>query len=563
MAANRCFGSSNKSNSNSSDYTISNKQKTIFTGIVNQIPTNFNKTNGQKYNKNFGLDSNCNLTSSKSYDLLLDVTKGRRIANPLLPTSNGDFIGTSSHEAWSGNLYSINYNNNGINNVVDTSYNAGNDNTTIIFPMTDSELYPGIIVDPSYQIFYDGCSSRNNNRNVWRSNLVDMSLLNIDFANNNYYKQNILNSQKLYGMNFPEKVSFNISSTCPTKEVETGTCPTKEVDTGTIIENSDGTLSGKIFSSNEALERLRGCTKINGDLLLRGFTGEIDFSVFDCLQEIIGFFGIAFNAKLTKVSGFGNLQTVKGDFFIAFNAKLIEVSGFEKLKGVGGNFVFNENAELKTLSGFEKLVSVRRDFGIENNAELTRISGFGNLKTVGEIFGINFNAELTTISGFENLEKVDGSFKMDTNAKLTTLSGFGNLEKVGGYFIISNNAKLTTLSGFGNLERVGSEFNISFNALLTTLSGFGNLETVGYFFQIFDNSSGVPATNNIVLTISGFGSFRTTPNPKGITGNLILQGLSETQKISISQAIINNMTNINFTLGDTITGVTVSDVVIT
>lgn len=43
MSANRCFGSSNKSNSTSSDYTIANKQKTIFTGIVNQVnsPTKF------------------------------------------------------------------------------------------------------------------------------------------------------------------------------------------------------------------------------------------------------------------------------------------------------------------------------------------------------------------------------------------------------------------------------------------------------------------------------------------------------------------------------------------
>ena len=223
MSANRCFGSSNKSNSTSSDYTIANKQKTIFTGIVNQVnsPTKFVKSNGQSYNKNFKIN-NCNeLTSSKSYDLLLDVTKGRRIANPLLPTSNGTTIGTSSNEAWSGNLYSINYNNKGIDNVVDTSYNAGNDNT-IIFPMTQTAidadsswngLYPGVMIDPSYQLFYDACSLRNNNGNgnVWRNNLVDMSLSNIDFTQNNYYKQHTLNSQKLYGMNFPEKVKFDIS----------------------------------------------------------------------------------------------------------------------------------------------------------------------------------------------------------------------------------------------------------------------------------------------------------------------------------------------------------------
>jgi len=52
----------------------------------------------------------------------------------------------------------------------------------------------------------------------------------------------------------------------------------------------------------------------------------------------------------------------------------------------------------------------------------------------------------------------------------------------------------------------------------------------------------VSATNMIVLTIDAFGNFTTT-TPKGISGNLIVQGVSINQLISISNAIKNNMIN--------------------
>ena len=212
-------------------------------------------------------------------------------------------------------------------------------------------------------------------------------------------------------------------------------CPTKVVDTGTVVFNPDGTITGTFFSTDASLDQFRGCTKINGDLVISGFTtDEINFSVFDCLQEITGNFIIAENALLTTISGFVNLETVGGSF------------------------------------------------GIFNNAELTTVSGFVNLETVG-----------------------------------------------------------------GNLEIVGRYFQISGNVLLTTILGFVKLQTVGEYFSITNNGGSVNTAVGVtvVLTIDdAFGSFITTPNPKGITGNLILQGFSATKKISISQAIIDNMTNV-------------------
>jgi hypothetical protein len=203
ISAEKCFSNSNDSNKSSCDYTKKIKQKTIYNNIVTQLQsqTNFIKSNGVNYNQNFGLHNNC-LAFAKSYDLLLDVTKGKYYSQPTVDPA------WTSNESWSAGLYSVNYSANGVNAVVDTSYNAGNANQDI-FPMTQSAeladiswngLYPGVRIDPSYNIFYNECE----NQNYWRDKLVNMS-----FDNTNYYKQNKQKSEQLYGMAYPGNVSFN------------------------------------------------------------------------------------------------------------------------------------------------------------------------------------------------------------------------------------------------------------------------------------------------------------------------------------------------------------------
>ena len=228
MCADRCFSNSNGSNS-SSDYTRSTKQKTIFTDVVNQVQnqTNFIKNNGVNYNENFGLHNNC-LAFAKSYDLLLDVTKGKYYTTPVEDPN------WNSNEAWSAGLYSVDYPANNVNVVVDTSYNAGNGNR-IIFPMTQSAelaeiswngLYPGVRVDPSYNIFYNECNDQNN----WRKKLVDMS-----FNNTNYYKQSKQQSEQLYGMYYPGNVSF-----------ECNTCISFTIEQIYTLSGGDGGLFNKV-----------------------------------------------------------------------------------------------------------------------------------------------------------------------------------------------------------------------------------------------------------------------------------------------------------------------------
>ncbi len=202
MSKNRCFSNQNKYKT-SSDYTKQTKQQTIFTDVVQQVQTqtNFIKSNGVNYNENFGLHNGC-LSFAKSYELLLDVTKGKYYTAPV---QDPNWV---SDEAWSASLYSVDYSANHVNTVVDTSYNAGNGNH-VIFPMTQpaeladiswNGLYPGVIVDPSYNIFYNRCKDQN----YWRKNLVDMS-----FNNTNYSKQSKQDSEELYGMYYPTTIKFN------------------------------------------------------------------------------------------------------------------------------------------------------------------------------------------------------------------------------------------------------------------------------------------------------------------------------------------------------------------
>ena len=123
MPSNRCFDLLSHTISNSSDYTIARKQKTIYAELAQNtsnaaIGPNPVKKNGSRYNMNYGLTSdtsNSCLKFAKSYELLLDVTKGKLFSNPVMNDSN-------SHEAemWAGNTITVSYDN---YPVVDISYN--------------------------------------------------------------------------------------------------------------------------------------------------------------------------------------------------------------------------------------------------------------------------------------------------------------------------------------------------------------------------------------------------------------------------------------------------------
>ena len=127
-------------------------------------------------------------------------------------------------------------------------------------------------------------------------------------------------------------------------------------------------VSGGEFSTQAELETLRGCTKINGNLFIKNFTTTtIDFTVFDCLKEITGYFNISNNYALTTMSGFTALKTVGSYFTISYNYALTTISGFTALETVyylyvAMNYVLttvpaNFNKDILTWVFFHSLVT--------------------------------------------------------------------------------------------------------------------------------------------------------------------------------------------------------------
>ena len=69
--------------------------------------------------------------------------------------------------------------------------------------ITFNNTYPGVIVDPSYAIFYNPClSSFNDGKNPW------LHLVDVSFNTTSYYN-GAIKGDPLYNMSYPEKVLFS------------------------------------------------------------------------------------------------------------------------------------------------------------------------------------------------------------------------------------------------------------------------------------------------------------------------------------------------------------------
>lgn len=175
---------------------------------------------------------------------------------------------------------------------------------------------------------------------------------------------------------------------------------------------------GTNFTTQAQLNTLRGVTKISGDLTITNFASQPDFSVFNCLKEITGFFQLYNNIGLTTIYGFPNLENIGGKdvsdiFIINTNNELTTISGFSKLKNIFGSFQFLHNDKLTTISGFNHLVNVTRFFTIIGNGRLTTIFGFNDLVSVGGEFEITHN-------GFINQPNIHVIIHPSSFAKITT-----------------------------------------------------------------------------------------------------------------------------------------------
>lgn len=196
MANNRCFDTFIPL-SNSSDYLNTTRQKTLFKE-VNYNVKNFNtanpkKKNGFSYNNKFSVrktnnDKGC-LVSAKDYNLLLDITKGKTITANQNISCNGNTdikMNAPIFDAWSGNLYSVNYSEHGVGSILQF------DQTNCVYD-----------VDPNNELFYQPCPSTELSGipPEW-FNVVDIS-----FNNTAYYIE-ANRAQLLNGFNYPEQVVF-------------------------------------------------------------------------------------------------------------------------------------------------------------------------------------------------------------------------------------------------------------------------------------------------------------------------------------------------------------------
>ena len=220
MSTNRCFETLDIVNG--SDRTTARRQSTIYLEMQRNAATvgpNPVKKNGVQYNKNFkatklvhGNSSQYRLSAAKNYDLLLDITKGKRLANPVRS------VGHNRYKMWGGNIMQVNYKTkipvkalqwNASSNVNDGSSN------TILFPIECNNYYKkyraGNIIDPSNNVFYAPCYfSTPGHIPPWIQSVADKKPI---FKNTYYYLQGA-NADPLRGMSYPEEVYFKRHEPC-------------------------------------------------------------------------------------------------------------------------------------------------------------------------------------------------------------------------------------------------------------------------------------------------------------------------------------------------------------
>lgn len=218
MSSNRCFNSINNHIVSASDLTHSKRQKTIYTNLSDNAVSTAGpdpiKLNGSRYNQNFivrgggGINNAC-LVWAKSHELLLDLTKGKRLSNPVL-----DGGSSATDELWGGNVLEIDYNANGIIPVQDM---GGNENH-IISP--DAECVdPNFTIDPSQNMFYPSCNTP-----------FIKAVSNIAFRNTNYYWKAV-NANLLNGIRYPAPLRIGPQLTNTTTTIYENYAPEPISDT--------------------------------------------------------------------------------------------------------------------------------------------------------------------------------------------------------------------------------------------------------------------------------------------------------------------------------------------
>ena len=218
MSTNRCFETLDTTVVYGSDRTNSRRQETIYTEMQSNSnkshDTNPVKKNGYRYNKNFiskrftkaagGTPYQYRLASAKSYDLLLDVTKGKRFANPVKN------VGHNRYKMWGGNVMQVNYENKTPYKILSWNTQQNNSNT-LHMPVEIGITASNEIVDKSNEIFYSPCYfTTPGHVPPWVQHVVSKAPI---YKNTYYYYQGA-KADPLRGMSYPEEIYFEHQSQC-------------------------------------------------------------------------------------------------------------------------------------------------------------------------------------------------------------------------------------------------------------------------------------------------------------------------------------------------------------
>tara|TARA_Y100001958_G_scaffold160010_2_gene165168 strand:+ start:2109 stop:2816 length:708 start_codon:yes stop_codon:yes gene_type:complete len=222
MSTNSCFETLHSTIVNGSDQTNSRRQKTIYVEMQNNSKKNGPnpvKKNGGKYNQNFISkhfkaaantqnipENQYRLASAKNYELLLDITKGKRLVNPVKN------VGANRYKTWGGNVMQVDYTNSApIKPVSWTKLTDNSLSNDVYIATNDVITISNELVDPLQQIFYAPCYfSTPGHTPPWIQNVATKTPI---FKNTYYYLQGA-NADPLRGMSYPEEIYFEQQSPC-------------------------------------------------------------------------------------------------------------------------------------------------------------------------------------------------------------------------------------------------------------------------------------------------------------------------------------------------------------
>ena len=497
MSRFRCFDTYNLKNTSGSDYTIERKRKTIFTeyqtiaignvsyqkGLTeNVIPPGYlKKDNGAYYYGPVYVTTddpkvnNC-LIGAKNYELLYDVLFGSQPS----PDDIKDINVTYNGDAWQGNVLKTDFQSignigpaisntpNGYQNKMD--YAARQD----FLPKYDDvpnppDKFPGMVIDPSYNIFYPRCNTKDLGNNYVKNvkfNLTAAQLENTELVN--YIRRTAAKQYK----QFPYQLNFQ-NTTCEKY-------PFSFVFSfiNNSIESADDILSKYMPLINVDDTITYDIEYIVSGLDYKSLTFNIRFKYTGASSTVDG---VTFYPK-------GSLNSELVDFYNTYTTNLtIEKFDLIPLSPLGGQFEnLNFTISANDIPIIKPLTSLERVFK-GTNITLTgdslskwRTAGVINMNSAfmnsnfnGEINDWNTSNVVDMVSIFENNTTFNQPLNNWDINKLTDMSRM--FYGASSFNQLLNNWDTSNVTNMSNLFTGASSFNRNLDtwntSIVTDMSG--------------------------------------------------------------------------------------------